>query len=135
MREIAETHGISIAVVLGALKRLNVERRHPGGASGRRWALTDAQRDEALALYQSGKSAEDVAQSLGVSKGTVLRIAAEAGATRPTNEQAASERLGSDVIREIAKRYQAGEPLKALAREHGMSRTTLQRRMSALGLR
>lgn len=101
-----------------------------------RQPMTDEQRRQAVELYQQGLSADRVAKEMGfASKRTILNVVNAAGVTRPGTRGRADADLGSPAMQEIAKRFQSGEPIQALARQYGISRSTLQRRLKALGLR
>lgn len=119
---IAESYGVSTPVIYRILRERGSALRLP--------RITLEQRDAVLVLYRTGLSDTAVAGRLGVSRATVRKVVAEAGVKRPTPEEMAEEDLRSPVMREIARRRQAGESLRSLASAYGISRNTLARRLA-----
>ncbi|MFJ3283374.1 helix-turn-helix domain-containing protein [Streptomyces halstedii] len=124
---IAKSLGVSHPTIVGRL-------RDGGHYVKRRSSVTAAQGAAAVALYVSGLSGKAVAKQLGVSRSTIRKVVTAAGvAKHPTPEEKCATDLHDGPYREIAARYEAGESVYSLAREYGISRSTLQRRMAALG--
>lgn len=127
---IAKSLGVSHPTIVGRL-------RDGGHYVKRRPYATAAQRVAAVAvdLYVSGLSGKAVAKQLGVSRATIRKIITTAGVIKhPAPEEKCAADLRDGPYLEIAVRYKAGESLYTLAHEYGVSRSTLQRRMAALGV-
>jgi transposase-like protein len=138
--KLAQVYGTSAETIRRILKRHDVSVRaaHHAIAStaNYRQPMSAEQRARTVELYLQGLSAAQVAKEMGfASKRTVLNVVNAAGVTRPGTRGVAEDDLKSPTMQEIAKRYQAGEAIQVLAREYGISRSTLQRRLSALGVR
>lgn len=118
---IAEAYGVSTPVIYRILREQGRALRVP--------RITPEQRDAVVALYQTGISDTAVAERLGVSRTTVRKVVAEAGVKRPTPEELAREDVRSPVMQEMVRRRQAGETVRSLASEYGISRNTMARRL------
>lgn len=131
---IAESLGVSHPTIVDRLRDgghyMKRRKRLPSATAAQRVAT------DAVDLYVSGLSGKAVAKQLGVSRATVRKIITAAGVVKhPTPEEKCAADLRNGPYLEIAVRYKAGESLYTLAREYGVSRSTLQRRMAALGVR
>ncbi|WP_329204013.1 helix-turn-helix domain-containing protein [Streptomyces sp. NBC_01435] len=125
---IAKAYGVSHPTIVERL-------RSDGHYVERRSSVTAAQRAATVELYASGLSGKAVAKRLNISRTMVRKLVTASGMTKQlTPEDRAAADLIDGRYRDIAPRYQAGESTHVLARECGVSRSTLQRRMTALGI-
>ncbi|MFD5848303.1 hypothetical protein [Streptomyces chartreusis] len=122
VNSLSRAYGVSSPVIYHRL-------HEHGRALGFR-RTTPEQRSRAVALYQTGLSDTAVSAKLNMSRTTVRKAILEAGAKRPTPEQLAREHLDSEPMREIVRRRRAGESVRVLAQEYGISRNTLARRLA-----
>ncbi|MGW2739152.1 helix-turn-helix domain-containing protein [Streptomyces sp. NPDC001288] len=124
--KIAASYGVSGAVVERRVRERGVfVPRRPTG-------MTDEQKRQIVALYREGLSPNAVASRLGISRTTVRKAVNEAGARRTAPQDLVLQELQSDTMREIWVRHQAGASVDSLARQHGIARSTLQRRIARL---
>lgn len=138
-RDLAKEYDASPETIRRILIKHNIPLRAAHQAiattANYRQPMTDEQRAEAVELYKQGLSASQVAKQMGfASKRTILNVVNAAGVTRPGTRGIAEEDLQSPTMQEIAKRFQAGESVLALSKRYGVPRSTLQRRLQALGL-
>ncbi len=93
-----------------------------------RFSYTKAQREEAIRLYQGGKTLWDVANIYGTNPTTVSRWLAQTGHGRRSgvNQVSKSSKLTGDEREAIVARCLAGESTCALADEYGITAATVR---------
>ena len=89
--------------------------------------LDPAKVDDAIALYQSGKTADEVSDALGIGKTSVYRALERHGLR-------ARPRLRELDTAAIVTRYLAGESELALSRAFGIDRNGIRRRLLEAGI-
>jgi DNA invertase Pin-like site-specific DNA recombinase len=124
VQQIAKAYGVSWAPIM--------QRIREGGDLVLRRPVPTEQKKQAVRLYQTGLSPNAVASQLGLSRTTVRNAVVEAGVKRPSPQTLVLEGLQSDTMREIQERHRSGASVNSLAREYGIPRTTLQRRIERL---
>lgn len=90
--------------------------------------------DQVIRLRRQGLSLEEVSAATGVASASVARMLHKAADGHlAATQKARRPRMSAEQVREAASRYQAGETAPVLAREYGVSTTTLTGYMKRLG--
>lgn len=89
--------------------------------------LDPAKVDDAIALYQSGKTADEVAAIVGIGKTSVYRVLRRHGLR-------ARPKFRDLDVAAIVSRYLAGESELALSRAFGIDRNGIRRRLTDAGV-
>ncbi len=94
--------------------------------------FTSEQDKEFARRYEEGESAYSIARSLGLTKDHAVRTAIRRGGVeiRPSTHHWVTE----DIVSELARRYEAGESMNALAKEFGISPGTVRARLDRRGV-
>ncbi|MFJ5294528.1 hypothetical protein [Streptomyces sp. NPDC088348] len=111
-------YDVDRVTIRSLLLRAGVPLRKTGRA-----ALTPAQQEEVIALYQQGVSERDIGAKFGVSRTPVQKLLEDRGVQRRH-----SRRKDDLPTAKIVQRLEAGETTAALAREYGVGRATITRR-------
>lgn len=92
----------------------------------------ESTRETALVLYQSGKTCQEIAPSIGVAASTVARWARQAGVERPRGVRKLkdSELISDARISEL--RFTCNWSPGRIARETGMSRSGVRKRIARI---
>jgi transposase len=96
----------------------------------------DELRRQVLKMARAGHSTRAIARKLHIGREKAERVLLDAGIqpTRRTRNQHTAARLSNEQLQDAARRRKANEPMWAIAKDYGISHTTLRRRLIKAGL-
>lgn len=94
--------------------------------------MTPAKTNEAIKLYESGQSCNQIAAKFGISPDTVRVAIKDAGVKLDAHRYKSKRRIPADP--DIIQRYRNGESVWALSQSSGLSRTVINRWITEAGL-
>ena len=104
-----------------------------GGSTSKR--LTEDQRRELWTMWRAGKSHQDIARRMNISKPSVFLYIEKRGGIEPKQRTRSAIALSQQEREEISRGLRAGSSLRQIARELGRSPSTISREVRRHGSR
>ena len=125
-REIADALGVKLEMVSPLAKRHGLEFRPQGYRGGVGANLTDDDKSRLNALYNDGRPMREIANALGVSRGTVHNLVTDLELARRGTSAGLPRALTPQLDEQLGKAYVNGVPVPKLEKDYGVSPGTMR---------